>query len=116
MSEREPEFIEGDVFRIIVPLDDEYSYDFVQITSETNATKSETNQLESVFEWRLTDEEKKIVLLIKEEPTITQKILHEKSGIPLGTIKRILPRLQKYAVISRVGNNRSGKWKINKEQ
>ena len=27
-SGQEPQFIEGDVFRIIVPLDDEYSFDF----------------------------------------------------------------------------------------
>lgn len=25
---KEPEFVEGDVFRIIVPLDEEYSFDF----------------------------------------------------------------------------------------
>ena len=27
-SGQEPEFVEGDIFRIIVPLDDEYSFDF----------------------------------------------------------------------------------------
>ena len=27
-SGQEPKFIEGDVFRIIVPLDDEYSFDY----------------------------------------------------------------------------------------
>ena len=27
-SKQEPEFVEGDIFRIIVPLDDEYSFDF----------------------------------------------------------------------------------------
>ena len=27
-SGKEPEFVEGDVFRIIVPLDEEYSFDF----------------------------------------------------------------------------------------
>ncbi|WP_434311035.1 winged helix-turn-helix transcriptional regulator [Hominifimenecus sp. rT4P-3] len=115
-SGKETEFIEGDVFRIIVPLDDEYSYDFGQTaseTNETNETKSETNQLRLISKWSLTDEEKKIMLLIKEEPAITQKVLHEKSEIPLGTIKRILPRLQKNGVISRVGNNRSGEWKLN---
>ena len=29
-SEAEPSFIEGDVFRIVVPLDDAYSFDFGQ--------------------------------------------------------------------------------------
>lgn len=119
-SGREPEFAEGDVFRIVVPLDDAYSFDFHQTVSETDETKSETNetksdpnQQEQISKWNLTEEERSIVLLMRDEPTITQKRLHEKSGIPMGTIKRILPRLQRKGVISRVGNNRSGKWMIN---
>ena len=35
-SGQEPEFIEGDIFKIIVPLDDEYSYDFETNRIETN--------------------------------------------------------------------------------
>ena len=35
-SGQEPEFIEGDIFKIIVPLDDEYSYDFETNGIETN--------------------------------------------------------------------------------
>lgn len=125
-SGQEPEFVEGDVFRIIVPLDDKYSFDFGrnaqsaseinETKSETNETKSETNQFEVLSKWDLSKEEKQIVLLIKEDPSITQKKLHEKSEISMGTIKRILPRLQKNGIISRVGNNRSGKWIVgNKE-
>ena len=126
-SGQEPEFIEDDVFKIIVPLDDEYSFDFGrngQIRSETietnnetietnNETIDETNPFEVSSKWNLSEDEKKIVLLLKEEPSITQKKLHEKSEIPMGTIKRMLPKLQKNGVISREGNNRSGKWIIN---
>lgn len=36
-SGQEPKFIEGDVFRIIVPLDDIYSYDFGQTESDTKS-------------------------------------------------------------------------------
>ena len=131
-SGQEPEFIEGDIFRIIVPLDETYSFDFDRIdatngienaTNEpliaTNgtesATKSVTDDVNVVPEWNLTENEKKVVLLMKEEPTVTQKVICEKTGIPVGTVKRILPRLQKKGVISRVGNNRSGKWTVNKE-
>lgn len=145
-SGQEPEFIEGDIFRIIVPLDETYSFDFDRIDatngienatnepliatnvteSATNeplnatngtesATKSVTDDVNVVPEWNLTENEKKVVLLMKEEPTVTQKVICEKTGIPVGTVKRILPRLQKKGVISRVGNNRSGKWTVNKE-
>lgn len=33
-SGRTAEFIDGDIFRIIVPLDEEYSFDFQQIKSK----------------------------------------------------------------------------------
>lgn len=120
-SGKEPQFVDGDVFRIIVPLDDEYSYDFGVAKLETNETKLETNETKTEInetklqnaKWDLTEAEEKLVILIKENPSITQKKLHEKSEIPLGTIKRILPVLQKKGVISREGNNRTGRWIIN---
>ena len=37
-SGREPEFIDGDVFRIIVPLDEEYSFDMESATKITQGT------------------------------------------------------------------------------
>ncbi len=124
-SGKEPEFVERDVFKIIVPLDDKYSFDFdwnKQVVGETknatNATKdatSATNLPEIITKRNLTADEKKIISLIKEEPAITQKELHEKSEISLGTIKRILPRLQKKGIISRIGNNRSGQWQIHEK-
>lgn len=110
-SGQEPEFIEGDVFKIIVPLNDEYSFDF-GITK--NETKSATNETEdATIKLNLTENEKKLVMLIRENPSITQNELHEKSAIPIGTVKRILPRLQQKGVISREGNNRCGKWIFN---
>lgn len=36
-SGQDPVFVEGDVFRIIVPLDDEYSFDFGSTTNETKS-------------------------------------------------------------------------------
>ena len=61
----------------------------------------------------LSREEEKILLLIKENPFITQRMLQEKTGISLGTIKRILPRLQEKNVLVREGGKRFGKWLIN---
>ena len=105
-SGQEPQFIEGDVFRIIVPLDDEYSFDFGSVKSEsgisdtnrlanetesadkvpicadkmpTNATKSatdETNATKSATELELIEDEKKILSVIKKNPRITQKKFH----------------------------------------
>lgn len=140
-SGKEPEFIEGDVFRIIVPLDDAYSFDFgtadrdknensAEIASEsadkvpisadkstenaTNATKNATDATKNVTESGLNRDEKLILSLIEKDPRITQKKLHEETGISLGTVKRILPRLQEKGIIIRIGNRRSGKWDIQK--
>lgn len=58
-SGKEPEFKEGDVFRITVPLDDSYSFDFGK--GKTNSeTKNETNH-------ELSDDENKIILLIEKK-------------------------------------------------
>ncbi|MDO5417160.1 MAG: winged helix-turn-helix transcriptional regulator, partial [Lachnospiraceae bacterium] len=58
----------------------------------------------------LNKEENAILSVLKVYPTITQKELHEKTGISLGTIKRLLPKLQGKGVLERTGNRRSGKW------
>ncbi|MDO4332785.1 MAG: putative DNA binding domain-containing protein [Eubacteriales bacterium] len=133
-SGQEPQFVEGDVFRIIVPLDDEYSFDFGSMKSEngigdtnrlanetesadkmsTDATRSATDATKSATEHELTEDEKRILSVIKKNPRITQKKLHEATGISLGTIKRILPRLQAKGVLTRNGSRRSGQWKIQK--
>lgn len=128
-SGKEPEFAEGDVFRIVVPLDEKYSYDFGQDNESRIATKEEkiatkdsgiatmgskTVTKETILETKkeLTKEELQILRLIKEDPFIRQKNLHEKTGISLGTVKRILPRLQEKGVLVREGGKRFGKWII----
>lgn len=123
-SGKEPEFIEGDVFRIIVPLDEEYSYDFSADNRSGNATlEKKTETLNCDFEREKdkyatldcdfgTKEEREIVRLIKENPFITQKELQQKTGISLGTVKRILPRLQENGILVREGGKRFGKWII----
>ena len=116
-SGAEPSFEEGDVFRIIVPLNDAYSYDFGRIGNETNyatnETDCETNRKRDII---LSKNEKMILMIIKENPTITQKVLAEKTGISLGTIKRMIPKLREKAVLDRKGNRRTGEWIIMEEK
>lgn len=108
-SGQEPQFIEGDVFRIIVPLDDSYSFDFEDkfetkfgTKSGTNGTKSGTNGTNATL----------ILAVIKENSRVTQRVIHEKTGIPLRTVKRIMSELQKTGIIARSGSARSGEWHI----
>ena len=123
-SGKEPEFVEGDVFRITVPLDDEYSFDFgvnnksvsetlddkiETLESDLKRTKNKIETLDCDFE---TKEELEIIQLIKENPSITQKEIQQRTGISLGTVKRILPKLQKKGILVREGGKRFGRWII----
>lgn len=105
-SGQEPQFIEGDVFRIIVPLDDSYSFDFGSKVQGINGTKTGTNGT------KIGTNEKLIIEIIKENPTATQAIIHDKTGMSLRTIKRIMAELKKVGVITRTGSTRSGEWHV----
>lgn len=151
-SGKEPELNEGDVFRITVPLDEEYSFDFagsdlgvverageevpvrikgaIDYATEhaanmikdgmnateyaTNIRKDETNDLiylqQIAKKYHISKKEWKVLQLIKEDETITQKQIQNATGISMGTIKRILPRLQEKGVLERSGSRRLGKW------
>lgn len=65
-SGAEPSFEEGDIFRIIVPLDEEYSFDFTRIGNETNEPKNEPknepNELKSNIDLILSKEERETTL------------------------------------------------------
>ncbi len=115
-SGAEPSFEEGDVFRIIVPLNSEYSFDYVHESnepkSELNEPKNEPNGLKNEPDLRLSGIEKKILSFIKEDSGLTQKQLSEKMDISLSTVKRILTKLKGKGILIHVGNKRSGKWEI----
>ena len=72
----------------------------------TDATEIATNAT------KLTEDEKLIIVAVKQNPSITQQALHNQTGITIGTIKRILSRLQEKGVLIREGNRRSGNWKV----
>lgn len=59
--------------------------------------------------------ESEIIQLIRENPSITQKKIQEESGISLGTIKRILPKLQEEGILIREGGKQFGKWIVKDE-
>lgn len=82
-------------------------------TDETNETNHETNETNhETDEIELNLNEMQLLAAIRLKPDITQKQLHDTTGISMSTIKRILPDLQKKGKLVRVGNHRSGTWKI----
>lgn len=105
-------------------MDENYSYDYGSNAKAVSATlEVKDATLECDFETKKhkdatlkcdfgTKDESEIIQLIKENPSIIQSELQKKTGISLGTIKRIFPKLQEKGILVRVGGKRFGKWII----
>lgn len=99
-----PEFIEGDIFRIIVPLDEKYSFDFGQ-----NGQTNQTNQSDQM---QLSEDEFLLLNLIKEYPDMTNLLLAEKLGWSVSRVKYYIQKLKQFGKIRRNGTSRNGSWEV----
>lgn len=91
------------------PETNETKFAINETKSATNATKSETNETNTSD---LTMAEQRILEIIKTDGNIKQKQLSEMADVSLGTVKRLLPKLQEKGLLVRIGNKRSGTWKV----
>lgn len=106
-SGQDPQFVEGDVFRIIVPLDDSYSFDF---GSKGQRIRTHIGGNGGIIPE--SSNEQMILRLVSENPQITQKNIQSQTGLPLRTIQRTMAELQKNGILRRKGSTRSGEWII----
>lgn len=101
-----------------------YMTDYAVKTATKTATKIETNATDATNATKHiakenkirntpSSDEFKILNAVRADGYATQKQLHEMTGISLGTIKRLLPKMQEKGLLIRIGNRRSGSWKIN---
>ena len=135
-SGQEPEFIEDDIFRIIVPLNDSYSDAAVenatqsgekttQWATQTTQSATQTTQwadqqmmipvLEETCDYMVTKKarlsgEEDIILLIEREPGLSQRQIAERLALNLNTVKYHIRKMQKQGKIERAGTPRKGKW------
>ena len=137
-SGEEPEFIEGDVFRIIVPLNEEYSYDNTKDgsidelkreveerlekeqrrfggSSEKVRRKfgedSEKNQIE-IKKMILTDIQKQSLDILSENNQCSAKIMAEQIGVSSRSIENNIKKLKEYGILERYGSPKNGYWEI----
>lgn len=94
-SGKEPEFVEGDVFRIIVPLDEEYSFDYESITGNRSAIEKNDN-IKNVEEVPIETEEVPIVNLSTQQRTIFQ-FVKENGKITSSQVETLLEVKQRRA-------------------
>ena len=102
-----PEFIEGDIFRIIVPLDEKYSFDFGQ-----NGQTNQSNQSDQSNQMQLSEDELLLLNLIKEYPDMTNPLLAEKLGWSVSRVKYYIQKLKQFEKIRRKGTSRNGRWEV----
>lgn len=101
----EPDFEEGDVFKLTVPLEKKASENSVELKNERNELKDDPKNEHNELE-------KEILSLIEADKSISQKKIQAELGIPLITIRRKMTDMQDKGMIVRVGTKRSGYWKI----
>lgn len=77
-------------------------------TNDTNGTKVKSDGI-------LTETNQKIIEMLRKDEKSTQKKISEELGVSLRTVKRNMAALQENGVIVRVGSNKSGYWKVNRE-
>lgn len=106
-SGAEPSFMEGDVFRIIVPLNDAYSFDFGQ-----NGQNGQSNQSDHSNQTGLTEEEEKLLNWIKQNPDMTNTLIAESLDWSVSKVKYYIQKLKQANRIKRIGTSRKGHWKI----
>ena len=127
--------MEGDIFKIIVPLDDNYSLDHGNgANGDSSCGTIDTISADRVREPSipyaadrrsfsfseksagiLSQEEVEILDRVKKNPYLTQSQIQKEMRISLRSVKRIMSRLQQKGLLIRKGNNRSGSWMINDE-
>jgi ATP-dependent DNA helicase RecG len=114
-SGKKPEFIEGDTFRIIVPLDDNYSFEAGIVNGQLKGNDPENGAsgVISGADGANNELRRMLVLdLIRSDPTISLDAISSKTGISQRTLDRLIAELKENNTIIRSGTKRSGYWKI----
>ena len=105
-----PQFLDGNVFRLIVPLNDDVpsaSEMEPAIVEKDGGINMHSNCTVNAPEIAL-----KTFAAIKENPRATAKKLAESLGVSLRTVKNHIALLKEVGVITRVGPDKGGHWEI----
>ena len=128
-SGKKPELIEGDIFRIIVPLDDNYSFEAGIINGQlkgnnpengantgANGVISGADGVDGVINGvdgainQFSENESLILACIRNEPSISKQRISEATGIAARIVDRVISELRRREIIDRKGSNKSGVW------
>lgn len=102
----EPQFIEGNVFRITIPLSE-----VATATVGPDVITPNNGVINGAI--NLSETEKKILHFLKYNPCATKPTIASSVGIGAGTVERAIKKLKVLKLLERVGSNKSGYWKVN---
>lgn len=111
-SGKDPLFVEDDVFRIIVPLDDAYSFDYgieagsSKVIESNNADKMPINAGKTLVN-SLSAQQNSIIQFAKETGSIKSRQVEELLGVKQRRARRILEELVNMGILERQGAYKS---------
>lgn len=133
-SGKDPIYSEGDIFKITVPLDANYTFaddSALELTEDTEVaaenvsgaeygttlqTSAEDQDAREITTEapavKVTENQLKILAAIRSNPSITQTELAEVVGIARTHINKNMKKLQDLQLISRVGSDKNGYWDV----
>ena len=91
---------------------DGFSFSFYRDNLQRHVTKNDTINTTSKMTTPKIPTEKKVYMLLKEDPTQTREKLAEKTGRTVRTIQRALDKLSADGKIRRIGSNKAGYWEV----
>ena len=101
-----PVFLEGDIFKIIVPLNESYSFDSLE------PEKRQSEPLNEPQNEPLNEPLKSALEVIRRNPYLSKEQIAAEIGKSRATVTRALSKLQNDGIIKRVGADKNGYWKI----
>lgn len=114
-SGKEPEFIEGDVFRLIVPLNEDYSYDNVKNGDKKTAIKNGDKKMaikngDKKISKKTIQNYKKILEFMEEGKEYTIQDFCNLLNLKPSRTKELLKALTQD--IEQIGNNKNRKYRL----
>jgi ATP-dependent DNA helicase RecG len=103
-SGKPPEMLEGDIFKIIVPLDDSYSFDAKIGDAIKAQNKAQVNDGDCTINCAL------IMDYLRTNPKATQKEVAEAIGKSRRTVQDAIKELREKGLLDRDGAKKNGRW------
>ena len=109
-SGKEPELIDGDIFKIIVPLDNTYSFD-AELGNEQTTHKISSAKNSGRTGGR-NELQQEIISLMQNNPSVSAKQIAEILGIDRRNAESHIRTLKKVKLIEREGATKNGRWVV----